>query len=118
LDSTADFRRIQRLGSGLRCLSDYVVDLSGFEGGSETGVSGTGSAQLYRRCDDGLEIVVKLFGQFDRDEDCEIEREIEKLMNLTHRCIAAPFGFVLPTASKELKIARLYSRSSSLKDVL
>jgi serine/threonine protein kinase len=72
------------------------------------------AAQLYRRCDDGLEIVVKLFGEFDRDEGCEIE----KWMNLTHPCIAAPFGFVLPTASKELKIVRLYSRSGSLKDVL
>jgi hypothetical protein len=61
---------------------------------------------------------VKLFGEFDRDEGCEIVKEIEKLINVTHPCIAAPFGFVLPTASKELKIARLYSRSGSLKDVL
>jgi hypothetical protein len=29
---------------------------------------------LYRRCDDCLEIVVKLFGEFDRDKGCEIER--------------------------------------------
>jgi serine/threonine protein kinase len=61
---------------------------------------------------------VNLFGEFDRDEGCEIEREIEKLMNLTHPCIPAPFRFVLRTASKELKIARLYTRSGSLKDVL
>jgi hypothetical protein len=67
---------------------------AGFEGAGEIGVSGTGSAQLYRVCDDGLEIVVKLFGEFDRDEGYEIE----KLMNLTHQYIAAPFGFVLPTA--------------------
>jgi serine/threonine protein kinase len=39
-------------------------------------------------------------------------------MNLTHPCIAALFGFVLPTASKELKIVRLYTRSGSLKDIL
>jgi serine/threonine protein kinase len=39
-------------------------------------------------------------------------------MNVTHPCIAAPFGFVLPMASKELRIARLYTRSGSLKDVV
>jgi serine/threonine protein kinase len=33
-------------------------------------------------------------------------------------CIAALFGFVFVTASKEIKIARLYARSGSLKDVL
>jgi hypothetical protein len=117
-DSNVDFRRIQRLGSGLRGLLDWIVDLSGFEGGDEIGVNETGSAQLYRRCDDGLEIVVKLFGKFDLDENCEIEREIEKLMTVTHPCIAAPFGFVLSTASKQLKIARLYPWSGSLNDVL
>jgi serine/threonine protein kinase len=102
----------------LRDLSDCVVDLSRFERGDAISASGTGSAQLYRRCDNGLEIVVKLFGKFDPGESCEIEREIEKLMNVTHPCIAAPFGFVLPAASKELRIARPYTRSSSLKDVL
>jgi serine/threonine protein kinase len=109
-DSEVDFRQIKRLGSRLCCLSDLIVDLSGFEGGGEIGASVTGSAQLYRRCNDGLE--------FDQDEGCEIVREIEKLMNVTHPCIAAPFGFILPKASKELKIARLYTQSNSLKDVL
>jgi hypothetical protein len=118
LESNVDFRRIQKLSSGLHRLSDCVVDLSGFEGADEIGVGGTGSAHLYRRCEDGFEIVVKLFGEFDPGESCEIEREIEKLMNVTHPCIAAPFGLVLPAASKELRIARSYTRSSSLKDVL
>jgi hypothetical protein len=93
----------------LRC------DLSRFEGGDAISVIWTGSPQLYRRCDDGLEIIVKLFPP---DECCEIERKIEKLMNIVHPCIAAPFGFVLPTPSKELKITRLYIRNDSLKDVL
>jgi hypothetical protein len=57
---------------------------------------------------------VKLFGEFDQEEGCEID----KLMNLTHPCIAAPFEFVLPMALKELKIARLYGRTSLLKYVL
>jgi serine/threonine protein kinase len=70
--------------------------------------------QVRLNCIGGAMMVVRLFGKFDRDEGCEIE----KLMNLTHPCIAAPLGFVLPTVSKELKIARLYSRSGSLKDVL
>jgi hypothetical protein len=39
---------------------------------------------------------VKLFDEFDRDEGCEIEREIGKVMNMTHPCIAAPFGFGPP----------------------
>jgi hypothetical protein len=30
-DSTTDFRRILRLGSGLPCLSEYLLDLSVFE---------------------------------------------------------------------------------------
>jgi serine/threonine protein kinase len=118
LDSNIDFRRIQKLCSGLRRFSDCVIDLSGFEGGDAMGVSGTGSAHLYRRCDDGLELVVKLFAEFDQDESCEIEKEIEKLMNVTHPCIAAPFAFILPAASKELRIARLYTRGGSLNDVL
>jgi serine/threonine-protein kinase len=72
---------------------------------------------LYRQCGDGLEIVVKLFGEFDLDEGCEIEKEIEKLIYVTHPCTTAPFGLVRPTTLKELKIARLYSRSGSLKDI-
>jgi hypothetical protein len=61
---------------------------------------------------------VKVLGEFDQDEGCETESEIEKLMNVTHPSIPAPFRRALPTASKELKIARLSSRSGSLKDVL
>jgi hypothetical protein len=98
--------------------SDWVVDISGFEGVDEIGVSETGSAQLHQRCDDGLEIVVKLCGEFDQEENCEIEREIEKLMNVTHPCVAAPFGFVFPKALKQLKITRFSTRSGSLNDVL
>jgi hypothetical protein len=94
------------------------VDLSGLEGGDAISVSPIGSAQLYRRCDDGLEIVVKLFGEFDLDENCEIETEIETLMNVMYLRIAVPFGFVLPTAPKRLKIGRLHTQSSSLNDVL
>jgi hypothetical protein len=102
----------------VRDFSDCVIGLSGFEEGNEIRVSGAGSGEVYRRCDDGVEIVVKLFGEFDQHEGCEIEREIEKWMNVTRSCVPAPFGFDLPMASKELKIARLHTRSSSLKDAL
>jgi hypothetical protein len=39
-------------------------------------------------------------------------------MNLTHPNIALPFGFVVSTTSKQLKIARLDFWSSSLKNLL
>jgi serine/threonine protein kinase len=45
-------------------------------------------------------------------------REIEKLMNVTHPCIATPFGFVLPMASKELKSVSLFIQRGSLNSVL
>jgi hypothetical protein len=38
---------------------------------------------MYRWFDDGLEIVIKLFSEFDRDEDYEIERENKKWTNVT-----------------------------------
>jgi hypothetical protein len=85
-DSNVDFRRNQRLGSGFRDLSDCVVDISGFERGNEIDVIRTGSCQLYRRCDDDLEIVLKLFGEFDRDKVCEIDREIDEWDASVHRC--------------------------------
>jgi hypothetical protein len=49
---------------------------------------------LHRLCDNGLEIVVNLFGEFDQDEGCEIVREIEKSLSVMHPCIAAPFALV------------------------
>jgi hypothetical protein len=54
------------------------------------------------------QVRLKLFGGFDRDKDYGIEREIEKLTNLAHLCIAASFGFVLPTASKKMKILKFF----------
>jgi hypothetical protein len=73
-DLNVDFRRIQRRVSGLRRLSDWLVHLSGFEGGDEIDISGTCLTQLHRPCDDDLEAVMKLFGLFDQEKSCEIER--------------------------------------------
>jgi hypothetical protein len=85
-DSKVDFRRIQRLGSGFRDLSDCVVDLSGFEEGDEIDVSRIGSCQFYRWCDDGLEIVLKLFGEFDQDRGCEIDRKNDEWDASVYHC--------------------------------
>jgi serine/threonine protein kinase len=54
-------------------------------------------------------------------EDCEIEPELDKLLNLRHPCIAAPIGFVFPdesSESQELKIVRLYVEGISLAEVI
>jgi hypothetical protein len=88
--SCPELERIRRLGSGLRNLSNCLLDLSVFEGNDAISASGTGSGQLYRRFDDGLEIFAKLCGEFDPDENCEIEKEIERLMNVIH-----PFTLLL-----------------------
>jgi hypothetical protein len=39
-------------------------------------------------------------------------------MNVTYLCIVAPFEFLFPMASKELRITRLYTWNNSFKDVL
>jgi hypothetical protein len=64
------------LGSGLRRLSDCVVDLSGFEGDDEIDVNGKGSGQLDRQCEKGLEIIVNLFCEFDQNEARAIEKKL------------------------------------------
>jgi hypothetical protein len=54
-------------------------------------------------------------------EDCGIQREDDKLLNLRHFCRASPIGFVLPDAlseSQELKIVRLYVERISLSEVI
>jgi hypothetical protein len=50
-----------------------------------------------------------------------MENEIEKLINLRHPCISAPFGFVLPIDSENshgLKIIRFYFQGFSLAKIL
>jgi hypothetical protein len=123
-DSTADFRRILRLGSGLPCLSECHFDLSVFERSQSVEVVNQCSCELYRRLSDNCQIVVKLIGRFDVEKGgesgtrLEIQNVIEKLMNLRHPCIAAPLGFVVSSNETELKIARAYHRIGSLEEVL
>jgi serine/threonine protein kinase len=54
----------------------------------------------------------------DLIEDGLIEKEIEKLINLCHPCIASPIGFVLSSGSRELKVMGLYSEYVSLSEVI
>jgi serine/threonine protein kinase len=51
-------------------------------------------------------------------EDRLIEKEIGKLINLCHPCIAGSIGFVFVSGSRELKIFRLSSGSETLKEVI
>jgi serine/threonine protein kinase len=77
-------------------------------------------SELYRRHRDGFEIIVKLILRLDVEESDEnmIQREIEKMMNLRHPCVATPFGFVLSSNWRELKIVRVYDGFDSLEKVL
>jgi serine/threonine protein kinase len=118
---TIDFRRIQRVGSGLSSLGDYLVNLSGFEEGSLIESCDRSSAQLYRRAEDQLLIIVKSILLSTSVERSQIENEIENLLNLRHPCIAAPIGFVFPAesaASPELKLVRLHVDGPSLSEVI
>jgi serine/threonine protein kinase len=120
-----DFRRILRLGFELGGLSDDLVVLSGFEFGQVLGVGGESSSVLYRRRSDGLQFVVKLIGRFVIGEgkavESLLERVIEKQLNLRHRCIAAPIGFVVSGNGSgdavELRTVRLFVEGGSLADV-
>jgi hypothetical protein len=68
---------------------------------------------------------VDFIGRFEsangKGGDSEIEREVEKLLNLKHRCIAAPIGFALSNAggdAMELRTVWRYAEGGSLADVL
>jgi hypothetical protein len=73
-----DFRRIQRVDFGLRCLRDYVVNLSVFEEKSNIGEYGEVSNQIYDRIDDEVLVFVKSNPHLIRVRESQIEKEIEK----------------------------------------
>jgi hypothetical protein len=104
-----DFQRIVRGGACAR----PPLDLTGFEEGSEIGEASC----LYRRENNGIEIVVKAFdvSQFDLGE---VEREIENLSNLRHPLIAAPIGFGFSEGEGKLKIGRVHAAGGSLAEVV
>jgi hypothetical protein len=112
-----DFRRIEMFGFDVRCLGDYIMNLSGLEERSITCNSDEVRNQIYHRIEDELLIIMKskLFS-----ENVEGSK-IEKLIHLRHLCIAAPIGFVVPIESgngRELNIVRLYLKGCSLSEVV
>jgi hypothetical protein len=116
-----DFRRILRLNSDLPDLTAYQMDLSIFK--ERTVLNGCQQflSESYERLDDGCLIVVKSITLSDSVDGREIEKEIEKEMNLRHPCIAGLMGFVFSRNSsgwQELKIGRLFVESGSLAEIL
>jgi hypothetical protein len=116
-----DFRRIERVGLRLPCLKDYHLNISEFEERSMICESGAESNGIYDRVEDELLVVVKSLSLRDGLEETEMEKEIEKLINLRHPCIAGLIGFVVGIDSgilQELKIVRLYVEGISLSEVV
>jgi serine/threonine protein kinase len=116
-----DFRRIQRVGSGLRCLRDYDVNVSGFEERSRIGKSDEVVNEIYHRVEDQVFLFVKSIELSESVTESQMENEIENLINLRHLCIAGPIGIVFGIESdspQELKIVRLYLEGYSLAEVL
>jgi serine/threonine protein kinase len=116
-----DFRRIDKVGSSLGSLTDYVVNLSGFEEGSIINESEGVPNEIYHRAEDEFIIFVKSIGFSESIKESQMENELEKLINLRHPCIAGPIGFIFGIESgslQELKIVRLYLEGCSLAEVL
>jgi uncharacterized protein YuzB (UPF0349 family) len=85
-----DFRRIERVGFDIRCLRDYIVNLSGFEERSMICESNEISSQIYHRIED--ELLVSLISKpLSADiSESEIENEIEKLFRSVLFCRLSP----------------------------
>jgi hypothetical protein len=74
----SDFRRIERVGFGLRCLRDSDVNLSIFEERSIIVESASIRNEIYDRLEDELLIVVKSIPHWESVEKSTIDHEIEK----------------------------------------
>jgi hypothetical protein len=101
-------------------LAGYDLDLCTFEReqNAETWELFGTSVSLYRRKSDGVEIAIKEFPNFDSDRDDGSLESLEILTHLKHPSIVPLFGIVFPTKSTKLRIATLYCRFGSLKEVL
>jgi hypothetical protein len=94
-----DFQRILRFTSDLPQFKDLVLDLSGFEQGSVIRRSVRVSNQICRRRIDGALTVVKTIFLSGLIKRCQIETEIDNLLNLRHPMIAPLIGCVFPVES-------------------
>jgi hypothetical protein len=116
-----DFRRIQKLGFEVRCLDDYIVNLSVFEERSRIWESDEIPNEIYRRIEDEFLVFLKSNPHSANVSESKMKQKLENLINLRHPCIAAPIGFVFPIESDsrwELKIVRLYLEGCSLLEVI
>jgi serine/threonine protein kinase len=105
----------------VRCLGDYIVNLTVFEKRSIIGDSAEVLNEISHRIEDELLIFMKSIPLSAGVEKSRIENEIQNLINLRHPCIAAPIGFISPIETdspQELKIVRLYFEGCSLAEVL
>jgi hypothetical protein len=116
-----DFRRIERVGLSLPSLKDYYLNISEFEERSMICKSGSESNGIYDRVEDELLVFVKSIAQREGLEETAMEKEIEKIINVRHPCIAGLIGFVFGIETgilEELKIIRLYFEGNSLSEVV
>jgi serine/threonine protein kinase len=78
-------------------------------------------SHIYRRGIDGALTIVKAISLSGLIERCQIETEIENLLNLRHPMIAHLIDCVFPVESsrqREFRTVRLYATEGSLADVL
>jgi hypothetical protein len=116
-----NFRRIQRVGSGLRCLTDYEVDVSRFGEVFLIRESDEVRNEICHRVEDQVCLFVRSIPCSKSLNASRSPTEIENLMNLRHPCIAGPIGFISRIESgivKNLKIVVLYLESFSLEKVI
>jgi serine/threonine protein kinase len=109
------------VGFDLPCSVDYIVNLSVFEERSIICDSGEVPNEIYDRIEDEFLVCMKSVPHSEHVLESRIEKEIEKMINLRHPCIAAPIGFVVPIESgsqQELKIVRMHLEGCSLLEVI
>jgi serine/threonine protein kinase len=91
--------------------------LNGFYEGSQLSVKEGILTRKYDGSENGFEIVVKSMKVSVNADIADIERRIENLMNLRHRCISGTIGVNFWPSLQELRIVRKYSVGVSLSEV-
>ena len=111
--------RVHNARKRLRPLSDLIVDINrDLDGLGRDLISGcSGNIQLFRRKQDGKEIIGKFVLP---DGEQRFEREISALSDLDHPCVVTFAGFTLPSSFTEYRflIFTEYLSGGSLSDVL
>jgi serine/threonine protein kinase len=95
-----------------------LFNLFGFCEGSELRVHDGILTRKHHGCDNGIAIIVKSIKISVKVEIAQVERRIENLMNLRHRCISGTIGVILQSPLQNLEIVRMYSVGGSLSEVI